>query len=132
MTATSFERIAFPDGAMQTGSDRTAHQRVIGRMIFNEVDTITLPVMRAQSRQFSIGETCKVLRFSGHDETARMFQIGMQFLRETRRNLHQKRIAQIGIVTRHGRCLVGHVVRFQKLVPYCAIQLNLGFLHCIC
>ncbi len=132
MTATGFQRVALPDGTMQASRDRAAHQRMIGWMIFNQVDTVALPVMGAQFRQLGVGETRKVLCFSRHDETARLLQIRMQFLRETCRNLHQKRIAQIGIVARHGRCLVGHVVRFQKLVPSCAIQFYLGFLHRIC
>ncbi len=122
MPATSFERIAFPNGTMEPRRDGTAHQRMIGRMIFDEVDPVALPVVRAQFRQLCIGKTREVLRFRRHHETASLLQIGMQLLRETRRNLHQKRITQIGIVARHGRRLVGNVVRFQKLVPYRVIQ----------
>ena len=124
MAASVLQRILFPYGAMQPLRDGTAHQRMIGRMIFHHVDAPALPVMRAQLRQFRIGEARHILRFRRQHESARLFQFAVQFLREPGGDLHHERVAEIGVAAGERRRLVGDFVRFQGLVPSCSIQMH--------
>ncbi len=132
MTAATLQRIVFPYGRMQPLRHGAAHQRVIGRVIFDKVDAAALPVMRTQLRQFGVGKTSQILRLGRKYETARLLQFCMKLFWKTRRNLHEKRVAQISVRAGDRRRLVGDFVRFQGFVPFGLIQLTLSLLHCIC
>ena len=101
----------FPDRAVQPVADRTAEQRMVGRVELDDIDAPALPVVGLQLRRLGVGEARQVLRLLGQHEAPERVEILANRCGEILGDLDQQRVAAPGIGTVEQRRLVGYLVR---------------------
>ena len=74
VAAARFGIAIFPDRRMQAVGDGPAHQGMVSRMQLDQVNAVTLPVMRLELRSLCVCKTREILRVLTHDETTKRFQ----------------------------------------------------------
>ena len=99
-----------PDRGMQAAGDRAAHQRVVGRVEFDQVDAPALAVMGLELRRLGVGEPRQVLGLRRQHEAAEPVEVLLDRAGEELGELHQKRVAAPGIGAGQRRRLVRHFV----------------------
>src|SRR5690606_38521247 len=75
MAPPDFGLAVLPYRRMKTERDRAAHQRMIGRMIFDQVYAPSLPVMGSQTRYFGVRQTGEILGLMRQHEPANAVEI---------------------------------------------------------
>src|SRR5690606_9307812 len=114
-----FGRIVLPDRRMQADLDRAAHQRVIGRVEFDEVDAFSLPIVRAQLGRLAIRKSRQILRFGRANVAAELVEILADRIGKFVGELHEQGISAPRAGASKWQALVRDLVR-QSKTPFSA------------
>ena len=111
MPLAGFVAAVLPDRGMQAVGDAPPQQRVVGRMVLDDIKPSALPVVRAELRRFAVRQPRQFLSLVTHDKAPMRVQFPAHRLGKIFGELHQQRIAAPRIGARQWRRLVCYIVR---------------------